>query len=168
MAEVQIQSMRPKHHAIIDRLIIDPTIKMSHLAAEIGVTPAWLSVVMNSDVFREEYIQRRMEHNSGLSSVIVQRQLEIALKALNKLDLVLDSDDVEDRLVLDAAEKTTRMLGFSPSAGNAPNLHRNVETEERTREVIREVAPGVVERARETIRKYRSTEPFNALPSTEG
>lgn len=164
MANVQIVSMKAKHHAIIDRLIVEPTIKLSHLAAEIGVTQPWLSVVMQSDIFKEEYAKRRAEHNAGVRERIIDKQLKITEKALNKLDDILDSDDVEDRLVLDTAERTSKLLGFSPSQGNAPQL----TAEETERLVVREVAPGVIERARERIRRVTTTDPKVALPSAEG
>jgi len=166
---VRIADLRPKHHAIIDRLLIEPTIKMEHLAQEIGVSRTWLSIVMRSDVFVEEYTKRRMAQNSHLSRAIVEKQLKVALKALDKIELILDDDEVEDRLVLDTATQTIRSLGFGPSAGSAPKITENEVTE---RETIRQVAPGVVERARERIRKSRVSEPSDgdvrALPATEG
>lgn len=165
---VQLNSLRAKHHFIIDRLIAEPTIKMEHLAAEVGVTRSWLSVVMQSDVFKEEYTKRRMEHSKDMSRQVAERQLRVALKALDKLEMILDDDEVEDRLVLDTASQTAKALGFSPSSGSAPQ----VEITER--ETIRQVAPGVVERARERIRRFNNvSEDFfegnaRALPSTDG
>jgi hypothetical protein len=143
---------------------------MGLLAAEIGVSQSWLSIVMHSDVFVEEYTQRRMAHSKDLSRKVAEKQLSLILKALDKMELILDDDEVEDRLVLDTASQTAKLLGYSPSVGNAPHL-----IEERTvteRETLRQVAPGVIERARERIRKVSISESFfgedRALPTTVG
>ena len=169
MAEIQIQKLGEKHRAIIDWLIANPQQSMAVLANEMDVSRSWLSIVMNSDVFREEYTKRRQEHNRELSRQLVERQLKVALKALDRLDVILDDDEVEDRLVLDTADRVAKNLGFSPSKGNAPQLLHEETTIER--ETAREVAPGVVERARERMRRVTTTshgESAHALPAPDG
>ncbi len=153
---------------MIDWLLSHPGEKLSFLAAEMGFSQSWVSIVLHSDTFVEEYTKRRMVHSKELTRQLIEKQLKVALKAYDKLDLILEDDEVDDRLVLDTADKTAKLLGFSPSGGNAPHLlHEETITET---EVLREVAPGVLERARERMR--RTTTSFygeqNALPSPEG
>jgi len=142
---------------------------MAVLADEMSVSRSWVSIVMNSDIFREEFLRRRMLYSKELGTRLVEKQLAIAIKAYDKLDLILDSSEVEHRTVLDAADKTAKLLAFTPAAGNAPRFLS--QTEEIERESIREVAPGVIERARERLRRTTQAAfygPVDALPSPEG
>lgn len=169
MSVTQVSSLKEWHNQIIDWLLANPTAKqMGSLAASLGVTRSWLSTVMHSDVFVEEYTKRRMAHSKDLSRQLIERQLAIAIKAYDKLELILDDDETDDRLVLDAADKTAKLLGFSPSSGNAPRLLE--QKEETVRETTREVAPGVIERARERIRRQTilADSYFNAHEAIEG
>ncbi len=169
MSQIQILGLKEKHNYIIDWLLQNPSKQFGILADHIGVSRSWLSIVMHSDVFVEEYTRRRMAHGKELSRQLIEKQLKLSLKAYDKLELILDDDTVEDRLVLDVADKTAKLLGLTPSAGHAPMLlHEEIVRE---REVVREVSPGVLERARERLRKT-STSAFygqpHALPSPEG
>ncbi|KKK51490.1 hypothetical protein LCGC14_3114440 [marine sediment metagenome] len=168
MSQVQIKSLKEKHNYIIDWLLTNPGEFFGVLADEIKVSRSWLSIVMHSDVFVEEYTKRRLGHSKELSRQLIEKQLKIALKAYDKLELVLDDDDVEDRIILDTADKTAKLLGLTPSVGMAPQLlHEEVVIE---REQVREVAPGVLERARERMRKTTTASFFGeerALPSPE-
>ena len=151
---------------MIDWLLANPGTSYGVLAEELGVSRSWLSIVMHSDVFVEEYTRRRMEHNKELSRQLVEKQFKIALKAYDRLDVILEDDEVEDRIVLDAAGQTAKALGFSPSGGNAPKVSVDESIE---RETEREVAPGVLEKAREKLRRVTTMEgPIDALPSPEG
>lgn len=153
---------------MIDWLLINPGTNFGVLADEIGVSRSWLSIVMHSDVFVERYTMRRLIHEKELGRQLIEKQLKVALKAYDKLDLILESDGVEDRLILDAADKTAKLLGFGASSGMAPKvLHDEIEIE---RETVREVAPGVIERAREKLRRTTTTAFFgdqHALSSPE-
>lgn len=168
MSQVQIKSLKEKHNYIIDWLLENPGKYYGVLADHIGVSRSWLSIVMHSDVFVEEYTKRRLGHSKELSRQLIEKQLKLALKAYDKLELVLDDDDVDDRLVLDAADKTAKLLGLTPAAGHAPMLLHEEFTQER--EVTREVSPGVLERARERLRQSSTSAFFGnqrALPQPE-
>ena len=169
MSQVQIKSLKEKHNYIIDWLLTNPGKFFGVLADEINVSRSWLSIVMHSDVFVEEYTKRRLAHSKELSRSLIEKQLRVALKAYDKIELILDDDDVDDRLVLDAADKTAKLLGLTPAAGHAPMLLS--EETIREREITREVSTGVLVRARERLRKTTTSSAFfgqHALPSPEG
>lgn len=168
MSKVQIKGLKEKHNYMIDWMLSNPGTFFGVLADKINVSRSWLSIVMHSDVFVEEYTRRRLEHGKELSRQLIEKQLKVALKAYDKLDLILEADDVDDRIVLDTADKTAKLLGFGASTGMAPQLLTDETVIER--ELIREVAPGVIERAREKLRRTTTTAFFgeqNALPSPE-
>ncbi len=146
---VQIQSMRPKHDYIIDYLIAHPGAKnLMGLCAELSISRSWLSIVMRSDVFVEEYTTRRQSHSSELSKQLIEKQLKVTLKALNVVDELLDnSEEVDLRGALEVADKTAKYLGFHPRPGMGP-----VVEETHTRE-IRTVDRDTLIEARETIKR---------------
>jgi len=169
MSQVQIKGLKEKHVYMIDWLLTNPGTNFGVLADEISVSRSWLSIVMHSDVFVEEYTKRRLSHSKELSRQLIEKQLKVALKAYDKLDLILDDDEAEDRLILDTADKTAKLLGFGATGGMAPQLLTDETVLER--ELTREVAPGVIERAREKLRRTTTAAFFgeqNALPSPEG
>ena len=149
MSQVQIQSLKPKHDAIIDWLLVNPGAKnMNPLCAELTISRSWLSIVMCSDVFKEEYTRRRQEHNGELSKQLIEKQLKVTLKALGKVDDYLDDDDEVDlQGALEVADRTAKHLGFHPRPGLGPVIE-----ETRTRE-LRTVDAGTLHEARETIRR---------------
>lgn len=160
MAEVQIHSISHRHKEIVDWLLTHPNVKnLQELANYMNISRSWLSVVMQSDVFKEYMAKRRAAHETELREKLVMRQLDVALKALDKLDDILGDDEVDDRLVFDVANKTAQNLGFGPSRGRPSVI------EERTQEITRTVDAGTLAQARETIRLITRTE--HALPSPE-
>ncbi|MCZ6775244.1 MAG: hypothetical protein O7D34_02165 [Ignavibacteria bacterium] len=149
MSQVQIKSLRPRHDAIIDWLLINPGApNLNPLCALMNISRTWLSIVMQSDVFKEEYTRRRQEHNGELTKQLVEKQLKVTLKALDKVDFFLnDDDEVDLQGALEVADKTAKHLGFHPRPGFGPVIE---ETQER---VFRSVDAGTLHEARETIRR---------------
>lgn len=147
MAEsVEILSMSPKHMKIADLLLANPERKRGDIAQEMGVSESWLSIVIHSSVFQEYFSKRREKHDDELRTKIVGKQLEVTLKALDKLKDVLEDDKCDGRLVLDVAEKTAERLGFS----TRPSARRTL-TEERSMTFSRPVNPDALAQGRETI-----------------
>lgn len=162
MAEVQIQSLSHRHKEIADWLFAHPQVKnLQELCNHMNLSRSWLSIVMRSDVFREYFDKRRAEYEKDMRSRLVLRQLDVTLKALDKVESILDDDEVDDRLIFDIANKTAQNLGFAPSRGP-----RSSFVEERTQELTRTVDAGTLAQARETIRLITRTE-HAALPPPE-
>lgn len=141
--------MKPQHDAIIDWLLANPGTKtLNPLCAAMNRTRSWISIVMNSDCFREEYTKRRMAHSTELTKQLVERQLKVTLKALGKVDEFLDDEDEVDlRSALEVADRTAKHLGFHPRPGLGPVI------EESRERVTRTVDAGTLHEARETIKR---------------
>lgn len=164
MAEVQIQSISHRHAAIADFLLTSPEVKnLDVLCQKMNVTRAWLSVVMNSDVFKEYYAKRRADWEARMHDEIGGKLLNLASQSIDKLSEIICDDETDPRLVHDVASKTLDRLGFAPKAG------RTI-VEERTQEFSRPVPAGVVGEAREILRRTtiveRKEDEPKALPST--
>lgn len=153
MAAVQIQTLSHRHQEIADFLLANPQVKnLQELCNRMNISRSWLSIVMRSDVFQEYWQKRRAEYEKDMHSRLVLRQLDVTLKALDKLDNILSDDEVDDRLVFDIANKTAQNLGFAPSRS------RTSVVEERTQEFSRTVDANTLATARETIRLITRTE----------
>lgn len=160
MAQVQIQTLSHRHQEIADWLIAHPAVKnLQVLANHMNVSRSWLSIVMNSDVFKEYWAKRRAALETDLRDRLVLKQLDVTLKALEKLDDIISDEEVDDRLILDIATKTAQNLGFAPSR------QRTTVTEEHTQELTRPVDAGTLATARETFRRITRVE--HALPAPE-
>lgn len=120
MAEsAQILDVSNKHMAIMDWMLANPAQPLHQVAAQFGVTQPWLSTIIHSDVFRRIYDARREE----LSKAITHKMSQVALKALSRLDDVLDNEDIEPSFILDATDKLLARSGYSPQGkGAAPGL----------------------------------------------
>jgi DNA-binding MarR family transcriptional regulator len=145
MAEcVEIQSVSYRHQAIADWLLANPERKLGELAIEMNLSQSWLSVVIHSGVFKEYFAKRRMTHEERLREQITDAQLKVTLKALEKLALSLDAEEIDGRFVLDVAEKTAARLGFEP--------RRNTKfIEEREQTFLRPIPMGTLQEAQEKI-----------------
>lgn len=160
MAATQLQSMSAHHFALVDFIIENAHEKgwRSLACAQFNLSPAYLSIVFHSDVFREEYFRRLTQWREGVTNELRAKQMRVASIAYDKLLKILENDGTEDSLVLDIANTTMKSLGFAPSPGAAPNVTKETEI---TRIATRELAPGILEQARVTYKKVTSEQ----LPS---
>lgn len=163
MAEVQIHSVSHRHEAMADWLLANPTIRnLQEMANHFGYSRSWLSIVMNSDVWKEYWHERRTNYVATLEDGIQRAQMDVALKALQKLPFIIEDEETDPRLVFDIANKTVAQL--YPSQGK-----RTTVVEEKTQEVTR-VGADVLANARETLRRTIRTEyaiagPIETTPS---
>jgi len=159
MAEsVQIKTVSWRHEAIIDWLLANPDVKnLQVLCNQMHVSRSWLSIVMNSDAFKEEYVRRRDEYNSLHAGAVQAKLYKASIKALDKLIVALDDEELDPRLALDTVDKTTNRLGFGPQKGNAPV----VEVTQNTHMHI--VDKDLLQSAREKMRQVIDVEPTPVL-----
>lgn len=161
MAEsVQVQSINFRHEQMADWLIAHPTAKsLQALADHMGFSRSWISIVMQSDVWKEYWAKRRSEYIGGMNDKIQRAQLEVVLKAWEKLPFIIEDDETDPRLVFDIANKTAERL----FGGTAP---KRTMVEEHTQEVEVPVSADVLATARETLRRTVRTEYVLPAPET--
>ena len=125
VSENQIAQVSYRHAAIVDYMLVNPDQNQNEIARALGFTPAWLSVIINSDAFKMYYESRREEHNTGLHEKVVGKLYAIALDASDVILDALGEDEVDARLALDAKDKALHRLGYGPSRGGAVNIQQN-------------------------------------------
>jgi len=138
MAEVQIQSVRIRHSAIMDFMLANPTIPQGRIAEHFKVTEPWLSVVINSDAFQAE-LHRRQEKLFDQVVVPLRQQVEgVARKALEHLETTLDQKHVEPEFALKVADKTLQRLMPTGTTGASAVANTQVNYYQVNPDVLKE------------------------------
>jgi hypothetical protein len=81
-----IQTVRYTHDAIIDEILLFPSISQGELSRRFGYTQAWISIIVNSDAFKERLAERKGELiDPKITATIEERLDSVARVALDKL-----------------------------------------------------------------------------------
>ena len=115
--------VRYSHEAMAEMLIADPTISQNAIAAHFGRTPAWISIVINSDAFQSYYAARKAEVvDPELVATVRERFQALTVRSLQVLQekLARPSDQIPDNLALKAAELGAKGLGVGGNAAPPP------------------------------------------------
>lgn len=144
MAEsVQIKRMSVRHDAIAEFLLANPNMKMSAVAAHFGVTQAWLSVVIHSDIFQEYYRKMKGEFIDTRVMPLREKLLGIAEAAVDRLAEQVQTTD--SKTTLDIADKILGRMGYGAKPqGPATVIQNNV--------VVSSLSPEEMNAARERYR----------------
>lgn len=88
----EIAKVRYTHDAMIDEIIAFPSISGGELAQRFGYTQAWISIITNSDAFKERLAERKGEIIDPKLRASVEERLEsLAKRSLDKLLERLDT-----------------------------------------------------------------------------
>lgn len=131
MAEVQIKKVSHKHAMIMNWMVLNPDQSLRACADHFGVSQAWLSVVIHSDVFQAEFQQKLKNISARVAESIPEKLRAVADIALDKLaEKVAESEDPD--FILDAADKALHRMGYAPAsarngygAGSQVNVQQN-------------------------------------------
>jgi len=81
-----LQKIRFTHDAVIDEIIVNPSIAQGELAARFGYSQTWMSIIINSDAFKERLEARKAELVDPKIKASVEERLEaISLRSLEKI-----------------------------------------------------------------------------------
>lgn len=164
MAEsAQIQRVSVKHDAIMNFILVNPTVPMGIVAAHFKVSPAWLSVVVHSDAFQAQLRRKQETIFNAHVLPLGEKLLGLAHLAVDKVGAHLEKTDDPD-YVHEVATTLLDRVGFHPKqaaslAGATVNVQNNVY----------QVDKATLEAARAAIGKRLNAPSFRALetPATE-
>jgi hypothetical protein len=126
--------LRPWHEEMIDYMLANPRATQGEIAKYYGKTESWVSLVINSDMFKSAYKQRRAEVRERVDEEISDRLGSIAVKSLKVLEEKLDNTaklSVKDTAQI--ADTTLTRLGYGvakeqvPVNGQPVTVNVNVE-----------------------------------------
>src|SRR6266540_5183491 len=80
------------YDAIIDLLLVEPTLTQKDIAIRLERHPATVGMIMNSDLFRARYEQRRGTQSAALTQAINTRLSRVALQALELTEEILTEE----------------------------------------------------------------------------
>lgn len=115
----EIARVRYTHDAVIDEILMNPAISQNDLAKHFGFSPAWMSIVVNSDAFKERLAERKGELvDPKLVATINERLDSIAKRSLEKIMDRLDNPGAQIKTMelvaiakLGVGDKNTRPAG---------------------------------------------------------
>lgn len=116
------------HESIADDMLAFPMDTQRERAKRLGYSENYLSMIVNSDMFKAYFAQRRLAHQEQLKENLVGKTTEAAGKAL---DLLLETMDQKrtaipfDKLA-DFADKSLGRLGYG-NGGKAAPVQVNVD-----------------------------------------
>lgn len=122
MAKSQIKKVSWWHESIVDWTLANPSRSLTECAAYFGVTLSYLSVLRNSDAFRDYEARRREEHNAEVSKSIVDKVEDVASVSLEVLKERIEEERsyIGLKTVTDVCSITLKALGFGVKSDNSP------------------------------------------------
>jgi hypothetical protein len=114
MAQVQVKNISWWMERLCDWMIAHPELKLKDAAKEFNISQAWLSVVKNSDVFRELFAKRSAQLSEAIVEGVRDKTVamtEIALDHVNgKLEKEAEFMPIKD--LLEIADLGLNRLGY--------------------------------------------------------
>ena len=128
MAQLQVKKVSWWHENLIEWLIMFPEKKLADAARFFNVSQAWLSVVKNSDAFRELYEQRREAHFDNVSVSTTQKLEALAEISIEELTTRIETKPEEVSIggLQDTTNMALKALGFGghkPTGGDKEGVH---------------------------------------------
>lgn len=160
MAYANFQEVKRKkpvrwwHEAIIDDMLAFPLDTLKARGARLNYDPAYLNVIINSDMFKAVYHARRGQYAERLDASLVQKTAEVAGAAL---DLMLESMQKKRTAIpfpalMEAADKTLSRLGYGVKGQPQTGVSVNVNGAGAQVAVVAPVSPEQLAEARLALR----------------
>ena len=132
-ASIQVKAVNWRHEALADIMLTEPELKLYEIAQRLGISLAWLSIVKNSDVFKDYWTIRRQAHADGLTAGIKEKAAAITELSLDIMleDLTeqITSGKVLPAVARENVELLTKRFGFdgmqTPQAGPTTQVNLN-------------------------------------------
>lgn len=148
---LRLKKIHYNHEAMINAIIQDPTLTQNDLAAIFDRTPAWISIMMQTDVFKARLAERRDEIiDPVLRATVNECFAALAKRSVEVLLEKLAAPNISDNLALRAAELGAKVFGPAntpPPPPAIPSDHLAVLAE-RMVSLGRRVGQGPVEDAK--------------------
>ncbi len=132
-ASAQIKAVSWQHEALADLMLTEPHLSLGDCAKRLGFTLAWLSVVKNSDSFKDYWALRRLKHNEGLTvgirekaAALAELTLDVLLEDTQTKVLAGAMSSAEARETLDLVSKRFGFDGTVSQQKNQPAVVLNV------------------------------------------
>jgi hypothetical protein len=152
------------YDAIVDDMLANPGTTIKATAARLGRSPVTIGYIVNSDLFRARYAQRRDQFNEALDTRLIGKLAKVAELSL---DLTLESLEkkrttVPLPLLHEVSDKALARLGYGPKQNGTPATTVVVNNSSSgSVSIPSTVSPEALQNARDMLRTIegRATEP---------
>lgn len=102
------------HEAIIDDMLANPLDTLEVRGKRLGYSGSYLSVLVNTDMFKAAYEERRRDFRTNMDVAIVNRTTQLAAKGLDIMLEVLESKrtQIPFAALSETVDKTLQRLGY--------------------------------------------------------
>ena len=126
-AKPTIQKVRYTHDAVIDEIIANPAISQGELSQRFGFTQSWMSIVINSDAFKERLAERKAQLiDPKLIASVEDRLGAIANRSLDKLMEKLDGPGANGIKVMELVAIAKLAVGDRNITKNSPTVNNSL------------------------------------------
>lgn len=126
---VQIKKISWWHESVIDWMLEHPDCKLYECAAFFGVKPAWLSVVINSDCFKELWSTRRANHSAYISESLTSKTQALGHLVIEEMTQKIEKEkgNISLSALNETANTVFRSLGYGTKLDtrDAPQNQQN-------------------------------------------
>jgi len=154
--------VRAWHEELLEFLLVNPRASLTEISLYFNATPSWISIVKNSDAFRELWAKRRGEHFNRVSINVSDRITALAEVTVDALTVKMENAIASDTATIDQLKEVGDMalkaLGFGVKGLANVNIHNSNATQN----VF--VDKNTLERAREARRMMQKEETLTVSP----
>lgn len=118
MSQTQVARLTPRHETILAFVMANPTVKRGEVARLFGVTEAWLSTIIHSDIFQARLSERTDEVFSETLVPLCEKVTALAHKSLDHLLEKVDLMPVDGQFK--TAEMALKMAGYGTQNSRNP------------------------------------------------
>lgn len=132
MGATDIQRISQWHEALADFYIQYPQASNREAAFQFNVSIQWVSIVKNSDSFKELMRARREQHRELVSVSVINKVEALAEQAIDELANQLETKQLPVEHVRDIAAMSLKAMGFGgerSGAGVVNNINVSVDRE---------------------------------------
>lgn len=165
MTATDIKRISPWHEALADFIIQWPQASNKEIAAHFKVSSQWVSIVKNSDNFKELMKTRRAEHRDLVSASVINKVEALAEQAIDEISRQIEHKELPVEHVKDIAAMSLKAMGFGGDRGGAAvqnNINvvvdREALFEARQKLLASRIDPTTVKEAKELLEERKKEE----------
>lgn len=119
------------YDGIIDDILANPGTSIKETAARLNRAAGTLYIIVNSDLFKARYAQRRKEHSDALQQKLTAKLTGVASLALDSVKEKLEKqrDQVPLPQLVEIVTGTIDRLGYAPQRGGGPSVVVNTNAQ---------------------------------------
>jgi hypothetical protein len=141
------------HEAIIDDMLAYPTDTLEQRGKRVGYSASYLSIIINTDMFKAAYARRRTEYSEHLDASLINKATAVAAKGLDLMLETMESKrtQIPFGVLSDSVDKTLTRLGYGVQQ-KGPAVQVNIPGNNNQVAVLPTVTADQLTSAREALR----------------